>query len=124
VGSQETTEILKNIRKICLDLPETDEQIDGFGHATFQVYGKSFVKITERAGVCFKSNKENQALLIENTKYFIPPYIGRHGWVSIRNPKEEDWIELTDLIHEAYLRAAPKRLVDAWMKLHRKESTL
>ncbi|WP_028775937.1 MmcQ/YjbR family DNA-binding protein [Shimazuella kribbensis] len=121
---QEIEEILQNIRKICLELPETEEQLDGFGYTTFQVHGKSFVKITERSGVCFKSNKENQALLIENDKYFITPYIGRHGWVSIRDPKEGDWMELTDLIQEAYLRAAPKRLVEDWMKLHRKESIL
>jgi hypothetical protein len=34
---------------------------------------------------------------------------GRHGWVSINSP--QDWEVLGDLLKEAYLRAAPKRLV-------------
>jgi predicted DNA-binding protein (MmcQ/YjbR family) len=69
----------------------------------------------------FQSNRENQEVLIQEEKYFKTPYIGRHGWVSIKNPLEEDWIELTELIQEAYLRAAPKRIVDEWKELQRKK---
>ncbi|MDQ0861940.1 hypothetical protein [Bacillus sp. V2I10] len=31
-----------------------------------------------------------------------------------------DWDELSDLIQEAYLRAAPKRLVKKWNELQKK----
>jgi len=59
--------------------------------------------------------------LVQNARFFKTPYIGRHGWVSIQNPEGDDWDELSDLIQEAYLRAAPKRLVKQWMELQNSE---
>lgn len=110
------SDILLHTRKICSKFSEVRERKDGFGHVTFQVDGKPFVKITDGAGLCFKSDRENQELLIQQDKYFKTPYIGRHGWVSIRKTLDEDWIELTELLQEAYLRAAPKRIVDEWRR--------
>ncbi|MDB5083202.1 MAG: phosphoribosylglycinamide formyltransferase, partial [Bacilli bacterium] len=34
-----------------------------------------------------------------------------HGWVSTNKDEPLDWDELSELLMEAYLRAAPKRLV-------------
>ncbi|MEK5520574.1 hypothetical protein B5V89_18580 [Heyndrickxia sporothermodurans] len=107
--------ILEHVRDICLALPEALEHIDGFGHTTFQVHGKSFVRLSERTGLSFKSNPETQEWLLQKEQFFKTPYIGRHGWVSILNPRDEDWGELTALIQEAYLRVAPKRLVKEWI---------
>jgi predicted DNA-binding protein (MmcQ/YjbR family) len=120
---QEVAGMLENVRKICLALPEAVEHIDGFGHNTFKINGKSFVISGESEkgfSLSFKSDRETQALLLQKEHFFKTPYIGHHGWVSIQNPHGEDWDELTDLIHEAYLRAAPKRLVKKWNELHKK----
>lgn len=117
---EELQGMIKSVRKICLILPEVVEHIDGFGHTSFQIHGKSFVKLTERAGLSFKSNQETQAFLLQKEQYFKTPYIGRHGWVSIQHPHNGDWDELTELIQEAYLRAAPNHLVKEWVGLHRK----
>ena len=120
--SQDTAGMLENVRNICLSLPEAIELIDGFGHNTFKINGKSFVisgKNDKGFSLSFKSDRETQVLLLQNKQYFKTPYIGRHGWVSILNPGGEDWDELTDLLQEAYLRAAPKRLVKKWMELHK-----
>lgn len=68
----------------------------------------------------FNSDRETQGLLLQKEHFFKPPYIGQHGWVSILIPDGEDWDELIDLIQEAYLRAAPKRLVKNWMEMHNK----
>lgn len=116
--------MLENVRKICLDLPEAVEHIDGFGHNTFKINGKSFVISGESEqgfSISFKSDRETQVFLLQKEHFFKTPYIGQHGWVSIHNPDEEDWYELTDLIEEAYLRAAPKRLVKKWNELRNKE---
>jgi predicted DNA-binding protein (MmcQ/YjbR family) len=121
--SQEAAGMLEKVRKICLALPEAVEHIDGFGHNTFKINGKSFVISGESEkgfSLSFKSDRETQALLLQKEHFFKTPYIGHHGWVSIQNPHGEDWDELTDLIHEAYLRAAPKRLVKNWNELHKK----
>lgn len=122
-NNMETAGTLETLRKICLALPEAVEHIDGFGHNTFKVNGKSFVIAGDREKgfhLSFKSDRETQALLLQKEYFLKTPYIGQHGWVSIQNPHGEIWAELTDLIQEAYLRAAPKRLVKSWNEEHRK----
>jgi len=106
-------EILENVRNICKSLPEAKETIDGFGHIVFRVNGKPFARIggtEEQATLSFKSDKENQEILIQDSRYFKTPYIGQHGWVSIKSPT--DWPVLGELIQEAFLRTAPKRLAE------------
>ncbi|MFC4618874.1 hypothetical protein ACFO4N_09050 [Camelliibacillus cellulosilyticus] len=44
----------------------------------------------------------------------------KNQMVSLQNPRDKDWEELTELIQEAYLRAAPKRLVKAWISAHKR----
>ncbi|SFQ31850.1 MmcQ/YjbR family DNA-binding protein [Salibacterium halotolerans] len=112
--------MLIKARKISLALPEAIDHIDGFGHTSFQINGKSFVKLTERAGLSFKSDREMQEFLLQNEKFFKTTHTGNHGWVSIKNPREGDWDELNELIQEAYLRAALKHLVKEWIELHKK----
>ncbi|MEH7883952.1 MmcQ/YjbR family DNA-binding protein [Bacillus sp. JJ1609] len=119
MNSKETAGMLENVRNTCLALPEAVEIIDGFGHNTFKINGKSFVISGESAkgfSLSFKSDRETQALLLQKEYFFKTPYIGHHGWVSIENPESENWDELSDLIQEAYLRAAPKRLVKNWIE--------
>jgi predicted DNA-binding protein (MmcQ/YjbR family) len=119
--SLNSADMLETVREICLDLPEAVEVIDGFGHNTFKVNGKSFVISGESDSgfrLSFKSDRETQALLLQKDYFAKTPYIGQHGWVSIQNPSGEVWVELTDLIQEAYLRAAPKRLVKVWKEVH------
>jgi predicted DNA-binding protein (MmcQ/YjbR family) len=121
--SRYTEVVLDHVRNICLALPEAVEHIDGFGHNTFKINGKSFVISGESEkgfSLSFKSDRETQELLLQKEKYFKTPYIGRHGWVSIQNPDREDWDELTSLIQEGYLRAAPKRMVKKWNELNTK----
>ena len=110
--SSQGIEMLNHVRRICANLPEVDEIIDGFGHTVFQVNGKSFIRMGEGGGVatmCFKSDLENQEILLQQGRFYRTPYIGQHGWVSINSP--QDWDEMGELCKEAYLRAAPKRLI-------------
>ena len=122
--SQDTASTIEYVRNICLALPEAVEHIDGFGHNTFKITGKSFIISGQNSkgfSLSFKSDRETQEILVQNARFFKTPYIGRHGWVSIQNPEGDDWDELSDLIQEAYLRAAPKRLVKQWMELQNSE---
>ncbi|WP_045522540.1 MmcQ/YjbR family DNA-binding protein, partial [Neobacillus niacini] len=59
--SQGTEAMLENVRKICHVLPEAVELIDGFGHNTFKINGKSFVISGEGEkgfSLSFKSDRE------------------------------------------------------------------
>ncbi|RKN82148.1 MmcQ/YjbR family DNA-binding protein [Paenibacillus ginsengarvi] len=115
--SPNSINMLQNVRRICAGLPEAEELVDGFGHSVFKVRGKSFVMMGEvdngDANLSFKSDRENQEILTRQEGFYRTPYIGQHGWVSIKNPQQ--WDELGDLLQEAYLRAAPKRLVRLFM---------
>jgi predicted DNA-binding protein (MmcQ/YjbR family) len=117
--SKQGIEMLENVRRICRELPEVEEMIDGFGHTTFKVKGKSFIIMGENeegAGLSFKSDRETQEILLQQNRYIKTPYIGHHGWVSTKPGEPLDWDELGPLLKEAYLRAAPKRLVKQMMK--------
>lgn len=106
--------MLDKVREICQALPEVEEIIDGFGHTTFKVKGKSFIMMSESEegpGFSFKSDHANQEILLQQSCFFKPPYIGHHGWVATKRGEPLDWNEMRELLKEAYLRAAPKRLV-------------
>lgn len=107
------------IREICAGLPGAEEKIDGFGHTVFHVRNKSFVMMGEGergwGGNCnIKSDKETQQMLVQKGPYIRAPYIGQHGWVYVQNAEIKDWEEFRELIVEAYLRSAPKKLVQAY----------
>ena len=105
--------LLAALRDVIARLPEVDEVIDGFGHTTFKVRKKSFVIAgmgDDGGAISIKSDPTTQAHLIRRGPYYRTPYIGQHGWVSVPQPLEQDWVELEELIRDAYRRAAPKRL--------------
>lgn len=47
----------------------------------------------------------------EPERYFVPPYVGQHGWVGFWLDVELDWELVTDLVQKSYRMTAPKRLV-------------
>lgn len=100
--------MLEQVRIITKALPEVVELIDGHGHTTFKVKDKSFIIMSDY-GITFKSDLENQEIILQQERFFKPKYIGHRGWVSISDPK--DWEEMGVLIKEAYMHAAPKRLL-------------
>lgn len=114
IKSRKALEMLERVRAICAPLPEVEEIVDGFGHDVLKVKGKTFVMMGEHDGaptLSLKSDKEAQALLLLQGGYVRTPYIGQHGWVSLDPTVAPNWDELSVLIKEAYLRAAPKRIV-------------
>jgi len=43
-------------------------------------------------------------------RFFVPPYVGHHGWIGVRLDVELDWDEIADLVADSYRMTAPKRL--------------
>lgn len=113
--------MLHKAREFFLMLPEVEEKIDGFGHSVAQVRNKTFLMMGEGEneqgpGMSIKTDKETQQILIGHGQYYKTPYIGQHGWVSIRAEHIHNWEEVGQLIVEAYLRQAPKKLVHAYQR--------
>jgi predicted DNA-binding protein (MmcQ/YjbR family) len=106
--------LLESLRRSCTHLPGVEEIVDGFGHRTFKVSGKSFVIAgmgVDGGSVSIKADRESQALLIRKGPWYRTPYIGQHGWVTIDAPLQHDWSEIAELMEDGYRLAAPRRLL-------------
>jgi hypothetical protein len=111
---------LDRLRAVCLDLPEAHE-VEAWGEPTFRVKNKVFAMYASpethhgegRPGVWIKSAHITQDMLVraEPERYFVPPYVGKSGWVGAYLDKRPNWRALTDLLRDAYRLAAPKTLL-------------
>jgi hypothetical protein len=107
-------EVLDRIRAICLAFPQAAEG-GGVGSPTFRVRDKIFTMqhpMDGRPSLWCKALPGVQAALVfaEPERYFVPPYVGHHGWVGAWLDVEIDWDRVADLAEEGYRMTAPKRL--------------
>jgi predicted DNA-binding protein (MmcQ/YjbR family) len=97
--------ILVRLRKICLALPGSTETAT-FGHPTFQVNRKTFCVLEEykgELGICVKVELELQGIFLTDARFFRTPYIGKHGWVTLRvYAARLNWTEVKDLVRGSY----------------------
>jgi phosphoribosylglycinamide formyltransferase-1 len=109
---------LQRLTKIALALPEVEREFNG-QHATFLVRKRRFAYFLDDhhgdgivALSCRAAPGENQALIASDPdRYYLPAYVGPRGWVALRlDIGTVDWDEVRELVTDAYLLAAPKRL--------------
>ena len=110
---------LTRLRKLCLALPEAHE-VEAWGEPTFRVRNKLFAMYASagnhhgagRPAVWCKASRMNQAMMVEAepARFFVPPYVGPSGWVGVWLDRALAWDDLGDLLRDAYLLVAPKRL--------------
>jgi hypothetical protein len=100
-----------DFRSIALSLPEAQER-ETWGHPTFRVRDKMFAAMAaDGTSASIKATKEAQAALIgsEPEVFSMPAYVGVHGWVGVALAGVDPQ-ELRELLTEAWLMTAPKRL--------------
>ena len=95
--------------------------MEAWGEPTFRVKNKLFAMYAStnthhgagRPGVWIKSAAVTQDMLVraEPARYFVPPYVGKSGWVGAYLDRKPDWDVLVDLLRDAYRLTAPKKLV-------------
>src|SRR5579862_4801029 len=99
------TQILERLRKICLALADVDEATT-YHHPTFRVNGNMFVVLEEykgELGICMKVEKELQGIFLDDARFFRTPYIGKHGWVTLKvYAARLNWTEVKDLVRGSY----------------------
>ena len=111
---------LARFRKLALKLPEAHE-VEAWGAPTFRVKNKLFAMYAgpnsyhpdHRHGVWIKATKDNQQVMMQFApkRFFIPPYVGKSGWIGVYLDAVCDWKELPELLRDAYVMTAPKKLV-------------
>lgn len=107
---------LDRLRAICMALPEAVEDPDGVGSPAFKVRDKIFAMrhpMDGRPSLWCKAPKGFQEVIVnaEPERFFVPPYVGHHGWIGIWLDVDLDWGFVADLIEDSYRISAPKRLI-------------
>jgi predicted DNA-binding protein (MmcQ/YjbR family) len=105
---------LNRLRALCLALPDATEG-GGVGNPSFRVRDKIFAMqhgVAGRPSMWCKAPPGVQTALVgsDPERFFVPPYVGCHGWVGLWLDVEIDWDEVADLVEESYRMTAPKRL--------------
>lgn len=103
--------ILAKLREICMALPKTSETVT-FGHPTFQVGTKTFSVLETYKGelsICVKVGKKMQPVFLEDQRFYRTPYVGQHGWVSLRANTRLNWKEIGELIRGSYELVSAKK---------------
>ena len=104
---------LKQVRSLCLALPETHEVL-AWGHPTFRAGKKMFAGFgqdEEGLTLGLKVGFDRQDELLQDDCFFPTPYAARQGWVSLRISAKTDWQEVRGLVHEAYRQVAISRML-------------
>ncbi len=120
-------DILAKLRDICLSLPEATEG-EGVGAPTFRVRDKIFAMrhpAEGRPSLWFKAQRGVQETLVADDpqRYFVPPYVGHHGWVGTWLDIEVEWEWLRDWIEQSYSLTAPKKLIARMTKQQNQQQT-
>lgn len=121
-ASMETLQQRKaHLAELCQAYPETvtvspwDNE-----HLSLEVAGKRFGYYLyrhfgddDRSGAVLKAAPGVQEMLVDADPdtFWVPAFVGRHGWIGIRLDLEEpDWDLIAGFVREAWLLTAPKKL--------------
>jgi hypothetical protein len=111
--------VLERLRTVCLALPETTERPSHGAPSFFVRDKKCFLMLLDnhhgdgRFAIWCAAPAGDQRLLVDadETKFFVPPYVGHRGWLGVRLNDGVDWEELTGIVEDAYCSIAPQKLV-------------
>ena len=105
--------LLMRLRKICSQLPDVTETVS-FGHPTFQLGGKTFAVFEQykgELGLALKVEKELQQIFLKDPRFYMTPYIGKHGWVTLRMEASGiNWPEVREMLQGSYRLVAANRV--------------
>jgi predicted DNA-binding protein (MmcQ/YjbR family) len=105
--------LLKIMRKVCLQLPESSEATQ-FGYPVWQAGKKTFAwaRCSERRLILyFWVGVETQGLLTADERYHIPAYLGHNGWIGLDVTERCDTTEVAALALQSYRHFASKRML-------------
>ena len=54
-------------------------------------------------GICVKVEKDLQGIFLDDSRFLRTPYIGKHGWVTLKVfAARLNWTEVKDLVRGSY----------------------
>src|SRR5262245_58811831 len=108
--------LYQRVRAICLALPDTRETLT-WGHPNFRVGDKIFASYgdegTGEPCLGFKASPALQMAIDSDPRFFVAPYVGKHGWRCLRLRGRVSSDEIRTLVEASYQLIAPRRLAPA-----------
>lgn len=109
---------LERARRICLAFPEATEK-KAWGEATFRVRDRVFAMFASAKnhhgagsdGLWCPAPEGTQQMLAaaEPDRFFVPPYVGKGGWIGMHLDRVSD-AEIEVHLYHAYGMVAPPKL--------------
>lgn len=107
----------QTVREVCLWLPEAEEFLS-HGSPNFRVCGKTFATyVVNHHGdgrvalwLPAPQGAQEHHLRASAAHFFVPPYVGVRGWLGVHLDRGLAWQRVAELVREAYLHVAPRRL--------------
>ena len=56
-------------------------------------------------------DEQRQMVVAAPAQFFVPPYVGKSGWVGLWLDGEVDWDIVDEVLRDGYRLVAPKRLL-------------
>lgn len=114
--------VVQRVRAICADYPEFAE-VEAWGRPTFRAGKKLFVVMGSSMDrphtMVFKPDPDERPALLEDDRFFVPPYFGPAGWLGMDlDIDASDWTFVAELIDTSYRQVALKRQLVALENRH------
>ena len=114
---KESDRFLKDVRRVALSFPEAAE-VEAWGRPTFRAGTKMFATFVHHDGhgfgVTFKPDPGERPALVDDERFYVPPYLGPSGWLALDlTVAKPDWAEVAELLESSYRQVALKRMLKA-----------
>lgn len=108
--------LIERLRKIATALPGVTEKLS-HGEPAFFVRGRMFVTVDNDhhgsghvAIWCNAPGGAQESLVEADPRhFFVPPYVGKSGWLGVRLDSGLAWPVISDLVKQAHATSASKR---------------
>ncbi|HYI11404.1 MAG TPA: MmcQ/YjbR family DNA-binding protein [Thermoanaerobaculia bacterium] len=108
--------LIDRVRTIALALPDATEKLS-HGEPSFFVRGRMFLTMDNNhhgsghvAIVCNAPGGVQESLVAAEPKhFFVPPYVGKNGWLGARLDSGLAWPVISDLVKQAHATTASRR---------------
>jgi len=100
---------LDKVRKLCMALAGTTET-NSWGHPNWRV-GCLYAAVEQyqgRPSLCVLGTLEEQSVLVQDPRLFVPPYVGGKGWVGVWLDTDPPWSLVESLLRTAHRLSAAK----------------
>ena len=105
-------QVLEKMRKVCATLADCQE-VTTYGHPGFKAGGRLFAVLEEYKGklsLAVKVGLEVQGLFLKDARYYLTPYIGGQGWISLDvHAGPINWEEVRELMVGSYKLVTKER---------------